>query len=280
MRFLLIFLLICQCVFAKVDYNQLQNDRKYCYQIKTSNCFLTLINNYSTVTREWKNILRYDAGLGYMWEENYPKAKEYFNSVLFHESNNQQLRKLAQQRLNEISEIYRKIARANNLDAGDYYDKNGDNLVWQKPYNIRVYIASNTGKESILKRAFSVWDDRMMKTVNFTYVDNDNDADIIIKFVNSLDGTKAGVTKYSSVAIAGNKKYLKKVNIEVSLRNPYGGKYTDTNLLSTALHEIAHGLGITYHSDNKNDILYYSVESYKNNSISRRDVNTIQQLYR
>jgi predicted Zn-dependent protease len=162
----------------------------------------------------------------------------------------------------------------------DYFDKTKIKARWQNPSNIKVYIASNVGKEVIFKKAFATWDDKLYKSINFSYVTEENKADIVIKFVDALSGNKAGVTEYPQIWNLGSKEYLKKVVVKVALQNPQGGKYTDTNLLAIALHEIGHALGISYHSDNLNDIMYYSTETYKNGSISKRDVNTVQRIYR
>ena len=277
---LLLAIFLFQFAFAAVDYEQLKAQRAECYKIQTSACFLKLYNQYSLAASGWRNILYFDYAQMLLAEKDYAKAQEAFKTVLRKENNNKELISATQKKLNEINELYEKISTANNLDAGDYFDKTKEKLIWQNPYNIKVYIASSTGKEDILKRAFGIWDDKLYKSINFSYVSEENKADIIIKYVDTLSGSQAGITKYSQVWNAGNKKYLKKVNVEIALKNPNGGSYTDTNLLAIALHEIAHALGINYHSDNLNDILYYSTETYKNGSVSRRDVNTVQRLYR
>jgi hypothetical protein len=272
-------LLLSTCSFANINYEELKSERDYCYQIKTSQCFAKLIDKYALATREMKNILYYDYGCALMVEENYTKAQDTFKTVLFKEKNNKQLIKSTQEKLSKINEINQKMQTARNLDAGNYLDKSQEKIVWQKPYSIKVYVASNTGKEYILKRALSIWDKELYSIVNFTYVNKEEDADMILKLVSSLDEDKAGVTKTSYVIING-KKYLHKANVEVALKTPVGGNFTDINLLSIALHEIGHSLGLNYHSGNLNDIMYYSTESYKNSSLSRRDVNTIRELYK
>ena len=278
--FVILVVILLQPTYASVDYNKIDTDRKACYKVMTSQCFYDLMNKYSSADKRTKNFLRYDYAVGLMAEQNYAKARENFKSVLFHETNDKHLIQLANNKIKELNEINRKIITANNLDSGDYFNKNTKKSLWLNHYNIKIYIASNVGKENIIKSAFRVWDEKMFKTINFSYVDSADDADIIIKFVDSLSGNAAGITKYSEVIQNNNKNYLKKINVEIALNNPSGGKYTDSNLMGIILHEIGHALGINYHSDNQNDIMYYSTESYKNGSISRRDIRTLEMIYR
>lgn len=277
---LLLFVLFLQNTYAALDYNQLNTDVSYCDKIKTSQCFLNLVNKYTMANSYTRNVLYYYYASALMLEKEYGKAKDAFKTVLFREKNNKELIKLANQNIAKINEIYNEMANANNIDTGNYYDSNKEYYYWQNPYNIKVFISSNTGKEEIFKKAFSLWDERLFKSVNFSYVNDANKADIIIKYVDSIGSNKAGVTYFSQVYQIGKKTYMKKINIEVALNNPGGGRFTDANLLSTTLHEIGHGLGIRYHSENKNDIMYYNTETYKNGNISRRDVNTVKYIYR
>ena len=266
--------------FAAVDYDQLKKDRDYCYKIRTSACSLKLINKYPLATRQWKNILKYDYGVNLLAEENYTEARNAFKEVLFYEKNNKQLIEMSQKKVNEIDTKLNTIAQANTQDYGNYFNKNETNMKWRNPENIKVFIASKKGKEYVFKKAFTIWDEKLGSLINFTYVPKEENANIVIKFVDSLSDNKAGLTRFNTVYSSNGVNYMDRVTVEIAMPNPYGGTYTDTNLLSIALHEIEHALGIPYHSDSKNDILYYSSESYKNGSISKRDINTIKQLYR
>ena len=95
-----------------------------------------------------------------------------------------------------------------------------------------------------------------------------------------IDKNTVGITKYTELKLVNGKRYFSHVDIEVSLTNYNGGEFTDKNLQAIALHEIGHALGITYHSDNLNDIMYKSTDSYKNTTISKRDLNTLKETYR
>jgi predicted Zn-dependent protease len=47
------------------------------------------------------------------------------------------------------------------------------------------------------------------------------------------------------------------------------------------LHEIGHTLGIVGHSDNRDDIMFYSIDvSPREGRVSERDVKTLSELYK
>ena len=149
--------------------------------------------------------------------------------------------------------------------------------VWIQPKKIKVYVVDDP-KAHILKNAFSIWDSSMRDNLNFIFVNNKEEADISIKYVEQLGGTKLGITNSSYINIQG-RIYLHKANIFISKTHPIGSKQSDASLLKTTLHEIGHAIGLLGHSNSINDIMYYSSASTKNTSPSLRDIDTVNKLY-
>ena len=158
------------------------------------------------------------------------------------------------------------------------YAKHLDNIaIWVNPKKIKVYVVPEN-KSEILTRAFKIWDGALRSDLNFVFVKDEKNADIVAKYVDKLDGTKLGITKTTYVTMQ-EKKYLYKAEVEVARKDNIGFTNNDAELLKVALHEIGHSIGIIGHSNSMNDLMYYSTASTKNTSPSIRDVDTVQKLY-
>ena len=262
---------------AAVDYQEFKKERSACYAQLNSKCFYKLLMKYSNEDKVY-NFVKYDYGVALMAEKEYTKAKTSFQNVVNSEKNSAELVEYAKKRIAEINEYQKNVYKANSQDKGDYYNS-GASAKWQDPKKINVKVAGRTGKEYLIKNAFRTWALKSGYLVDFTFVTDPNAADITCSFVESLGKEHAGITYTKTATTRSGAKYITKADVKISLTNQMGGKYTDKNLESIALHEVGHALGIIYHSDNINDIMYYSTESYKNGSISRRDANTLKALY-
>lgn len=261
---------------ATTNVSDFQTDRQICYSKMDSKCFYKLTFKYSSNSSQL-NILKYDYAVALISEKEYLKAKSNLQSIIANEKQNAKLVAAAQEGIKKIDELQKNMRQAGRSDTGNYYQANSP--MWKNPKNIKVYVYGRTGKEYLIKNAFKTWCQKSGYLVNVTFVTDPNTADIKCYYVNTVSKEHAGITNSKIAAYSNGKKYITYAEVKISLLNPYGGKYTDKNLESIALHEAGHALGINYHSDNINDIMYYSTESYKNGFLSNRDANTLKALY-
>ena len=149
--------------------------------------------------------------------------------------------------------------------------------VWINPKNIKVYVEPSN-KSHILKNAINIWDSALRSNMNFKFIENKNEADITMDFIEHLEDNQVGVAKSGYINIQG-KIYLHKVNVLISKTDPIGFIQNDAELLKVTLHEIGHAIGLLGHSNSINDIMYYSTAGTKNTSPSLRDIETVNKLY-
>jgi len=134
-----------------------------------------------------------------------------------------------------------------------------------------------------VKKAFDEWIDNLNGLMNYILVNNPNEANIVIKFVRSIDTGKKGsgfIGGLTSHHIQGS--ILKYVDIQFPTARPDNKLISEQDIYYTALHEIGHALGIMGHSYNEDDVMYPVVkdENIAKLTFSQRDVNTIKLLYK
>ena len=175
--------------------------------------------------------------------------------------------------------------KINNLYPDNYISQilsHGNLIRWHhKSFPLKVYIEPNptipASFKNMVKDAFIEWQSKAGEIISFKFVDSYRTADIICRFPADFnkrirkDSNTAGITFPN---IKDNK--LQYMTIELQSLN--NDKFVDTNSLkSTILHEIGHALGLTGHSENKNDVMYPL--HTKPIKISRGDINTLKLLY-
>ncbi len=265
---------ILQAQASRYDSEVIYQELQKCNIENTSKCYQTLYNKYKS------NEIRYYYAVSLANEKKISNAKIELQNIIRNESKNKQLIAAARQTLSELDNLTSDMKSASIADRGDYLNELADTTVWEHPSNIKVYIKGNTGKELILQNAFQIWDKYQGK-IHFSFVKDETKADITCYYVDRLSGKEAGVTKFQTITRSNGKKYFVKAIVEIARnKSTTGGKYTDAELLSVTLHEVGHAIGITSHSDNINDIMYYSTATYRNSTLSNRDINTVRKLYK
>lgn len=265
------------------DINQFNADRQMCFRNKGNvNCFRNLMTKYFYADKYYINALHYDCGIIYENEKRYKEALLEFDYILQNEKRNSKLISLAKQERGQVAELVRKIEDAKRNDYGDYYDAY-NSASWENPKDIKVYINNaygrSYGKSYVYTKAFRTWEDSLGGLIHFNFVSNETDADIVCDIVEKVDANVNGRTYYGYLKETDGKKYFQKVRMTLSHINDMGADNTDAIILTTALHEIGHALGIKYHSNSINDIMYYEVHSYRTDTLSNRDINTVRKIY-
>jgi predicted Zn-dependent protease len=108
--------------------------------------------------------------------------------------------------------------------------------------------------------------------MRFSPVSDTTDADIVVRWVDRFDFDRAGQTDLTWDQ-AGR---VRKATITLALRTSSGVKLPDAALLTVALHETGHALGLP-HSADSNDVMFPAART---GSLSERDRRTAQVLYR
>lgn len=119
-----------------------------------------------------------------------------------------------------------------------------------------------------------------------SFEEGDEKSNIKIKF-NHHNPTETDDKKYvvafTTPEIVGNA--LKKMEIIFYTKDPAGDFYSKNQVYNTALHEIAHALGVMGHSNNRSNIMYLTrddngVYEDARAELSFSDVNTMKLLYK
>lgn len=190
----------------------------------------------------------------------------------------------------------------------DIAENAGENYIEQAPidnkilrwdatkFPIRVNIQNNSTTApkyyvDTIQKAFMQWQAETGSFIRFKFVDNEADANIIVKINSSNDMKKCEgpdcvyAVAYTTPAISGD--LLKNMNILFYDSNNLGKPFSQREIYQTALHEIGHSLGIMGHSQDRNDLMYMAnkpdnpdaFNSYYQ-PISSSDINTLNLLYK
>lgn len=138
----------------------------------------------------------------------------------------------------------------------------------------------------LIQKSFLDWQSVTDGLVRFAPVNNKNDAQIIFTFID-VDNSqcKDSNCEYSvgNTVPVTEDNILKYMDVKINIKNNLGKFFSPAEIYTVMIHEIGHSLGIWGHSDNLNDIMFYSadqkysIEGVK--SISKRDLNTLRLLY-
>lgn len=192
---------------------------------------------------------------------------------------------------NSAQELLENIKEDANL-------KYPENFIAQAPFNQKILrwndfpitfgfenaqdVSSELKDE--IRNAFKAWEDSTGKAVLFK--ETDSQANIKIMFIEhnpaEADDLKY-IVAYTKPEVFNDE--LKYFEIKFYLEDSQGNKFTRNQIYNTALHEIAHALGLMGHSDDKKDILYLTNNSKihyldKKDGLSLGDINTVKLLYR
>ncbi|MBX9569736.1 MAG: tetratricopeptide repeat protein [Candidatus Obscuribacterales bacterium] len=136
--------------------------------------------------------------------------------------------------------------------------------------------------DTILKKAFQTWATASKNILSFQFVTSSKDAQIKCHWTSKADDLsesgEQGVARTSHV-----EHYLTHADVTILMADPRNSKVpVSTEIITkTCLHEIGHALGLSGHSPNPKDVMYFSEEDngVKIVDLTTRDRKTIHMLY-
>lgn len=146
---------------------------------------------------------------------------------------------------------------------------------WGRPIRLHIVEGGPPGylprMADFARDAFERWENTGVG-LTFQVVSDSAHADVVIRWIDHFDFDRAGQTDLTWDQ-AGR---VRRASISLALRTHTGTPLPDAALLSVAVHEAGHALGLP-HSPDTNDVMFPATRT---GSLTDRDRRTIEVLYR
>ncbi len=278
---------------AKIKKEKFDN----CKKIFKLNKYDEALTCFNKLSKEYSDCeLRHYIGWIYLKKRKYKQALLAYQYISDNEKENQQLLNTANKEVKLLKAKIAELKRLKRHDIGNYFSDIDRYAQWENPENIIVYIDNKYQKKELLKKAFMEWDNQMYNMINFSYTDNEEEADITASAEDLGELRKAAIeSKAESAEVAvglttsktyfyyknPEKEYIKHSRIMVAYNDENNKPIEDREFYSIALHEIGHSIGMMSHSKHYGDLMYAGTSSIAQQfaHLTNRDVNTIRKIY-
>ena len=146
---------------------------------------------------------------------------------------------------------------------------------------IKIYIQPghgvpgwHAGLHSEIVSASGEWYRGSQQKIRFKFVTQAAHADMVVHWQKTFSHGKIGINAFRQTA-----SRIVQSDIRLATHHPAGRPLTSQEIRSTALHELGHALGIQGHSPYPNDVMFFSQNPRQRNTLTARDIKTIQLLY-
>ena len=146
---------------------------------------------------------------------------------------------------------------------------------------LKVFITSgasvpnwNSSMISLVHNAMNEWQSATKRNVRFVTTSRRSDADIVVNWTRALSHNKVGENPFEAM---GNT--ITRSDITIATHAPNGRVMPWQGLKQTILHEMGHAIGIQGHSPFPHDIMYWQVNAQQGQSLTSRDIQTINMVY-
>lgn len=134
--------------------------------------------------------------------------------------------------------------------------------------------------DDLLRQSFYAWAKALNRKVSFVFVNDPDKADIQCHWTNDPselgDGTENGETKIRFIG-----ETIVAASIALRAKEPEGDfPFSDNLVFTTCVHEAGHALGLSGHSPNPEDVMFFSVPlADVERTVTERDKNTMLKIY-
>jgi len=146
---------------------------------------------------------------------------------------------------------------------------------WGKPIRLHIVEGGAPGYLPKMARfardAFDRWEQTGVG-IKFQVVSDTTQADVMIRWIDHFEFDRAGQTDLTWDQLGR----VRRASISLALRTHTGTVLPDAALLSVAVHEAGHALGLP-HSSDTNDVMFPATRT---STLTERDRRTIEVLYR
>jgi predicted Zn-dependent protease len=132
----------------------------------------------------------------------------------------------------------------------------------------------------LLKQSFVEWEKVTGNAVSFLFVPKEDEADIACYW--TADPEKLGNgTENGNTTLITRAGVISHAQMMLKSREPAGSlPFTENTVLTVCRHEVGHALGLSWHSPEPSDVMFFSVPmADKAVEITARDKNTIRAIY-